>query len=250
MCNPASFVLTRGHRAHWSKDSDSHEAIIREMGVLEWSATVRYVRCEIVPPGGDYRLPLAQWEYRLDQEDVPDWYDAVAAAAACRAALPQWAAHHILRNGGTCRDGQSRIVLGGVCEYTGGYCYGYAGCTIHATGQQGGDCLGFDGCTIYATDQRGGYCYGFDGCTIHATGQQGGDCLGRMGCTIYATDQRGGYCYGYAGCAIHATGQQGGDCYGDDGCTINVTGKRGGYCYGYDGCTLNGAKLERTTYHD
>ena len=77
MCMMASFVLTKS-KAYFSADSDSHEDIISEhkLSRLDTPDNVGLVRLEIVPTNDNYSLPLDHWEYRLDQDVLPDRYEA------------------------------------------------------------------------------------------------------------------------------------------------------------------------------
>ena len=95
MCKPASGVFTKGHVAHWSKKSDSHEDIISEFKLCaDGVRGPNIVRFEISPNYGDLSLPLDQWKYALDegQTDLPKWYDPTDGEQAARAMLKDWAA--------------------------------------------------------------------------------------------------------------------------------------------------------------
>jgi len=90
MCNPASFIVTKD-QTFWSKKTDSHEEIISELNLVEIVASkTTLVRVEITPDGGDLTLPIDQWQYRVDQDILPDWYDAEEVEKRCRAVLPEW----------------------------------------------------------------------------------------------------------------------------------------------------------------
>jgi len=90
MCKLASFVIVKGPKAYWLAKSDSHEEIIRSVGLYE-SPQTNIVRTEIAPPNRDLSLPLDQWVYRVDQPNTPDWYDAESCERECRLALADWA---------------------------------------------------------------------------------------------------------------------------------------------------------------
>ena len=75
MCKPASLIITK-ERVFWSAKTDSHEDIIREFDLKdEVAERITLVRVEITPPGDDMRLPLDQWQFRLDQDLLPEWYE-------------------------------------------------------------------------------------------------------------------------------------------------------------------------------
>ena len=96
MCTPASFVVTKKNkdlRAFWHEDvSDSHEDIIEYFNLKEQNVRgeITLVRVEVVPPDSDYTLPVSKWEFMLDQDILPDWYDAEATEKACRKELAAW----------------------------------------------------------------------------------------------------------------------------------------------------------------
>ena len=89
MCNFASFVLTKD-AAFWSDKSDSHEAIIAEHNLhADGVRGPNILRVEIVPAGvmlkrfSDYK----DWEYKVDQDRMPEWFDAARDEKRARKAL-------------------------------------------------------------------------------------------------------------------------------------------------------------------
>ncbi len=100
MCKPASGVFTKGHKAFWSKYSDSHEIIIEEHKLnADGIRGSNIVRFEIAPPNGDMSAPLDQWQYHLDDgmdACLPDWYDVVEAEKSARKMLKGWANQKII----------------------------------------------------------------------------------------------------------------------------------------------------------
>ena len=96
MCQPASFIITKD-QVFWGTKSDSHEEIIKEHGLhADGVRGANIVRVEIVPVGGDFRLPLDEWKYKLDQDEKPKWYDAAECEARVRETLPRWLAAKII----------------------------------------------------------------------------------------------------------------------------------------------------------
>ena len=103
MCKPASMVLTR-EKVFWSKTSDSHEDIVAEFNLCDDDVhNVQIVRVEITPPD-DTRFDalLETWQYRVDQDILPDWYDPADAEKRTRIALVRWCEHKVVREG--CRE--------------------------------------------------------------------------------------------------------------------------------------------------
>ena len=100
MCNAMSGVLTLV-KCFWSKTSDSHEDIIEEfeLGNLDREFSMNLVRVEIVPPGDDYQLPISEWVYKVDQDILPEWYDAEKCEERARIALNDWIAEKVVMAG-------------------------------------------------------------------------------------------------------------------------------------------------------
>ena len=88
MCKFASFVLTKGEE-FWSDKSDSHEAIIVEHGLHSDGAHgPNILRVEISPTDKIKIWPsLKAWAYRVDQDRMPEWFDALECEKRTRAAL-------------------------------------------------------------------------------------------------------------------------------------------------------------------
>jgi hypothetical protein len=88
VCKLASFIVTR-ERVLWHLESDSHEKII-ERYRLDDNKKCDFIRIELVPPGENYLLPLTEWAYRTDQQEVPSWYSAKESEVAVRAEILKW----------------------------------------------------------------------------------------------------------------------------------------------------------------
>ena len=160
MCKPASFIVTQG-RVLWDIISDSHEEIISKNGLVDGSET-SFVRVEITPENNDYRIPIDQWKFNIDQDIIPDWFSTQDAEIAARSELPRWAAVHIILEGEHEISGNaSRIVLDGILRVTNqtdGDCWFYGSSQGIVTNQTGGNC-GFDGSSQgTVTNQTGGNC--------------------------------------------------------------------------------------------
>jgi hypothetical protein len=74
MCQPISGILTKDHVFFGA--TDSHEDIIRQHKLHEGRGRVNFVRFEITPPDDDPSKPLKEWQYQVDQDSTPKWYDA------------------------------------------------------------------------------------------------------------------------------------------------------------------------------
>jgi hypothetical protein len=99
MCQPASFVLTKD-RVFWSLKTDSHTEIIAEYEMHEDGARgVNLLKVEITPTNDKWELPLADWNYRIDQDHRPAWHDAERDEERARKALVEWAAKRLIIDG-------------------------------------------------------------------------------------------------------------------------------------------------------
>ena len=88
MCQAASFVLTE-NEVYFSEKTDSHEEIISENGlVTDGAAGPNILRIEINPTKD--LLDLSSWEFRIDQDEKPKWFDAECDEARARSALVSW----------------------------------------------------------------------------------------------------------------------------------------------------------------
>jgi len=130
MCKPASFVVTKengDYKVYFSENVDSHTDIIEEFGfkdVPNVRGEPRLIPCEIVPPNGDYRLPIEKWVFKSDIS--PEWADIGKIEQACRQKLPEWYKYHVINKGEHKLTGNiSRVILGGkviIDNQSFGYC--------------------------------------------------------------------------------------------------------------------------------
>jgi hypothetical protein len=88
MCKFASFVLTKDG-VFWSDKSDSHEDIISEHGLhADGIRGPNILRVEIVPGSKIKKFSqYKDWEYRIDQDRMPSWFDAPKDEKRARQAL-------------------------------------------------------------------------------------------------------------------------------------------------------------------
>jgi hypothetical protein len=88
MCKFASFVLTKD-KIFWSENSDSHEYIIKEFGLYpDGSTGPNILPVEITPSMKIKSLTdFDNWDYRVDQDILPEWYDKEREESRTRKAL-------------------------------------------------------------------------------------------------------------------------------------------------------------------
>ena len=75
---------------------DSHEDMINETGMEHGPMRENFVRVEITPPYDDLTVPIDKWEYKVDQDYLPEWYVEEVDKPRCFDALKAWAVKHIL----------------------------------------------------------------------------------------------------------------------------------------------------------
>ena len=122
MCREASFVISR-NRIFWSRESDSHEDIIQEFGLVHLDTDPPgFVRVELTPLNNDFRLPISEWKFRVDQDIVPDWWNPEWGEEQVRETAIDWLACKVLLPGQIIKELRDKIftVYGTVQEVWGG----------------------------------------------------------------------------------------------------------------------------------
>ena len=119
----ASCVVTK-KKVYWSDKTDSHEIIIKENGLKELDArgNATLVRVELIPNNEDYRLPIKSWVYKIEQDILPNWYDAKEVERRSRVALKDWYKACVIPVGKVVYklNRSIKLVLGTVNEVLGG----------------------------------------------------------------------------------------------------------------------------------
>ena len=246
MCYPAAMIITETQVLKSDK-SDSHEDILAEHGLSDDLHGADFVRVEIKPLNGDYSLPIEQWTYCVDQDELPDWYDPREAEIAARAELPVWYAAHAINQDSDVepaeiREGESRILLRGRAVQSGGMCWAYGSSHVE---QSGGECRAHDSVHVVQSDGvcracgsshvalLGGVYWAHD--SVHVV-QSGGVCwacgsshvalLGGV-CEAYGSSHvalLGGVCEAYGSSHVE---QSGGECRAHDSVHVEQSG---GFC--------------------
>ena len=157
MCRPASMVVVMGPKAFSSRKTDKHIEIRKEFGLPENGVgRVTSVQVELVPDENDFSRPLPEWRFVVDQDELPEWWDAEAAEKECRHELEKWASVRLIRDGDvrSIDDGDNIVaMLGGtLTEMRGGTLTEMRGGTL--TEMWGGTLTAMRGGTLNA--MRGG----------------------------------------------------------------------------------------------
>jgi len=188
---------------------DSHGKIIKHYGLKDEDG----VRVEITPPDNLYTTPIRHWIYKVDQDILPDWYDAREVEAAVRKELPAWCETHILWNGKMTLDrpdgDYSAIVFGGhliVKGQQGGDVGAYGSSRVTSSGQQGGYVRAHDSSRVTSSGQQGGYVRAYDSSRVTSSGQQGGYVGAHDSSRVTSSGQQGGTVGAYGGMVIEKKG--------------------------------------------
>ncbi len=87
---------------YWSRCTDSHDAIIREHDLRVSFGDLldfQILRAGITPVDGDLSSDPQSWIYHVDQDILPAWSDVEADEKRCRAALKEWIAAAVVKDG-------------------------------------------------------------------------------------------------------------------------------------------------------
>ncbi len=78
-------------------DYDSHSDMLDELKIEDTkkNAETLFVRAELIPKNSDVFSPIDEWQYKVDQDIVPDWYVAEYEEKRMRDAVKKWAVTHI-----------------------------------------------------------------------------------------------------------------------------------------------------------
>ena len=78
-------------------DYDSHTDMLDALKIAdtEKNAKTLFVRAELTPKNNDVFSPVDEWDYRVDQDILPDWYVAEYEEKRMRDAVKKWAETHI-----------------------------------------------------------------------------------------------------------------------------------------------------------
>ena len=78
-------------------DYDSHTKMLEELGIEDnyLTASKTFVRFELLPKDNDVFSNIDNWELNIDQDIVPDWYDAEIYKPRVIAQVKDWVREHI-----------------------------------------------------------------------------------------------------------------------------------------------------------
>lgn len=76
-------------------DYDSHTDMLEELGIEEKNAENLLVRAELIPLNNDMFSDISTWNFKTDQNIIPDWFVEEVDKQRMIEAVKAWAAEHI-----------------------------------------------------------------------------------------------------------------------------------------------------------
>ena len=95
MCKLKSAIILKDRI--FMPDYDSHSKMLDELGITDdyFNASKVFVRAELSPADGNVFSDIDGWEFHVDQDITPEWFDEKDCAERMRKAVKEWAKTHI-----------------------------------------------------------------------------------------------------------------------------------------------------------
>ena len=95
MCKLKSAIILKDRI--FMPDYDSHSKMLEELKITDdyINASKVFVRAELAPADGDVFPDIDSWEFSVDQDITPEWFDEKDCAERMRKAVKEWAKTHI-----------------------------------------------------------------------------------------------------------------------------------------------------------
>ena len=95
MCKLKSAIILKDRI--FMPDYDSHSKMLEELGITDdyINASKVFVRAELSPENGDVFSDIDGWEFSVDQDITPEWFDEKDCAERMRNTVKEWAKTHI-----------------------------------------------------------------------------------------------------------------------------------------------------------
>ena len=112
MCKLKSAIILKDRV--FISDHDSHSKMLEELGITDdyFNASKVFVRAELSPENGDVFSNIDSWEFSVDQDITPKWFDEKDCAERMRNTVKEWAKTHIFigQNGLTISHGENIFI--------------------------------------------------------------------------------------------------------------------------------------------
>jgi len=78
MCQFKSGIILKNKVVLAPEGNESHSGLLESLGIKDnhMNATKTFVRAELIPEDNNKFSDINEWKYRVDQDIVPDWYEA------------------------------------------------------------------------------------------------------------------------------------------------------------------------------
>ena len=95
MCKLKSAIILKNRV--FVPEYDSHTKMLEELGIKDdyLNASKTFVRVELSPADGDMFSDIDTWEFSVDQDIMPEWYDEDIYKPHVVEAVKEWAKDHI-----------------------------------------------------------------------------------------------------------------------------------------------------------
>ena len=112
MCKLKSAIILKDRI--FMPDYDSHSKMLEELKITDdyFNASKVFVRAELSPADGDVFSNIDSWEFSVDQDITPEWFDEKDCAERMRNTVKEWAKTHIFigQNGLTISHGENIFI--------------------------------------------------------------------------------------------------------------------------------------------
>ena len=159
MCKLKSVIVLKDKV--YCPDHDSHQKMLEELGIEDMTenAMRRFVRCELSPKAGDnYASNISGWIMEVDQDILPDWWDANTYRPMVEDTVREWQSKH--------------VIASGEADVRDGVYYAYGSAMVRANGSA--TVRAYDYATVHANDYATVRAYGsatvyaYDSATVDA----------------------------------------------------------------------------------
>lgn len=77
MCNFKSGIIFKNRIVLAPEGNESHSDLLKSLNIEDnyINASKLFVRAELTPPNYNKAISIDKWEYKVDQDVVPDWYE-------------------------------------------------------------------------------------------------------------------------------------------------------------------------------
>ena len=102
MCQFKSGIILKNRVVVAPEENDSHTDLLESLGIEDdyTGATKKFVRAELVPEDGEWWVSPEehpeQWNFIVDQDIIPDWFDKEKSEKTFREAVCTWWKEHVL----------------------------------------------------------------------------------------------------------------------------------------------------------